>query len=422
VWLAGAAALLAAVAPRLLSTPWGKDTVLWWVNRRIAGRVEVDQWSLGWWTGLRARGVRVIDPVGMPALTADRIDAMDVHLVSLFGDYPELGRVRVSDLRVQTRVLDGRNNLAAALSPPPEPEPERLAEPAAPRGPSARPARPAVEDPEPLPFNVSGRLLLEDGGLIRAQPAPGAEFIEVRLLGADIDVPSLTDVSRYRITLAAPRGPSSGLVDLTGSGRLFRGNRIDWDGLVRERRGRVDRLDLSVVSDVAASLGSPVALRGTLWAELAIVNIGPAPTAQGTRLLLEDFLVFRPGVPSTRAGFRRGELVQLADPRRPHPPGFPLTPEDAPPPGSPAAGRPAGARRGRDRLDRPPRDPACGVRRRPPAGRLADPRPQLRVGPLRRGVPPREHHALGPVRPSDHRAGGRPVRPAAGRRRHRPAG
>jgi hypothetical protein len=304
--------VLAAVGlfflPGLLSTGPGRRLALWWLNRQIAGRVEVTEWSLGWWTGVRADGITVFDPEGVAALRADRLEAHDIRLLSLASRYPHFGRVRVSGLVVRSRRLaDGRGNLPAALTPPAPPRPRpAVTEPAAPASETAAPAAPAA--PEPPPFDVSVRLILEDGGRLLAEPVPGAEPIAVTLLRADVDIPSLTREARYRLSVSAPRGGRPGLVDLDGAGRLLKDGDIDWDGLVLRLTGRIDRLDLAVVSDVVRSAGGDFGLSGTLDSIFSIDNAGSIPTAEGTEIRLRDFALWRHAQPAARLTLEDGTL------------------------------------------------------------------------------------------------------------------
>lgn len=114
VLLLGAAALVAA-APALLSTAWGRDTALGWVNNTIPGRITIDEVTLSWLGGQSVENLVINDPQGRPVLTLTSFTT-ELSLLGALRQRLSLGQTVVHGLDVDLQFdADGGSNLAAAL-------------------------------------------------------------------------------------------------------------------------------------------------------------------------------------------------------------------------------------------------------------------------------------------------------------------
>ncbi|MDD4889605.1 MAG: hypothetical protein PHU85_06710, partial [Phycisphaerae bacterium] len=144
--LAGVLALLivlAAVAPSIASAGPGRRAILRAINGRIQGRIEIDDWSLNWFSGQQIDGLRIVD-ADATAIAADKL-SVPVTLFQVLRGRRDLGNVTADALRADVRFLpDGGTNVERALAARPR---EKKGE--------REPKEPA--EPQPSPWRVSVR-------------------------------------------------------------------------------------------------------------------------------------------------------------------------------------------------------------------------------------------------------------------------
>ncbi len=112
-----AVGLLAALAPTLLSTSWGRGLIVGAINDGIRGSVSIDTLSLNWLGGQEIRGVAVADPSGR---TVARLDELSTELTLLQAVRARLslGLTTIRGLTAELIVDEsGDNNLSRALEP-----------------------------------------------------------------------------------------------------------------------------------------------------------------------------------------------------------------------------------------------------------------------------------------------------------------
>src|SRR5262245_40254896 len=56
--------LLVALLPTLLSMGWARSIAISQANGFINGKLQIEDWSFGWTTGVKVKGVRVYDADG----------------------------------------------------------------------------------------------------------------------------------------------------------------------------------------------------------------------------------------------------------------------------------------------------------------------------------------------------------------------
>lgn len=110
--------LLVLLLPTLLSTGPGNSFLLGKVNAGIAGKVEADSISLGWFTGQSITGVQVLDPDSKTVISIDKIDLPGAGLFGLATGGRDLGAITVNKPVVNfTQNADGTSNIDAAFAP-----------------------------------------------------------------------------------------------------------------------------------------------------------------------------------------------------------------------------------------------------------------------------------------------------------------
>lgn len=107
---------LVAAAPTLASTSPGRRVVLSLINARIAGQVEIDDWSLAWGCPQHVHGLRVTDTAGHRLLAADSL-VVPAGLWRILRSR-DLGDVRIATLELNPHVdRQGRSNFEQAFAP-----------------------------------------------------------------------------------------------------------------------------------------------------------------------------------------------------------------------------------------------------------------------------------------------------------------
>ncbi len=99
LWCVGALValllLLVAASPALVSTSYGKNASLRMLASFYDGKVEVENLSVGWFSGVRIDGLRVQDPAGRPLLECAKID-LDKPLIKWLYSWKNFGNVTIN--------------------------------------------------------------------------------------------------------------------------------------------------------------------------------------------------------------------------------------------------------------------------------------------------------------------------------------
>jgi hypothetical protein len=104
--------ILVLFAPMIASSGAARSFVLGKVNENLNGKVEIDNWSLGWRSGFRANGVRVRDAAGERILQLNSLTTGLTVLDAVRGGY-DLGDVVIDGLDVKARRdADGQLNFS----------------------------------------------------------------------------------------------------------------------------------------------------------------------------------------------------------------------------------------------------------------------------------------------------------------------
>lgn len=104
-----------AAAPALISTPWGRNAVLGWINGTIPGSIAVKDLSLSWLGGQAVHSLTINDSHGQPVLKIEEFTT-DLSLLGALRSRLSLGRTLVRGLDADLSfAADGTSNLARSL-------------------------------------------------------------------------------------------------------------------------------------------------------------------------------------------------------------------------------------------------------------------------------------------------------------------
>ena len=194
-------AVLVVLAPRIASTSPVRRLVLNAINRNVAGRVDIADWSLTWTGGITISDIALRQPDGEPFVRISRVRSRLSLLKALSGRF-DFGSTTIEGLDARLRVFpDGSDSFTRFLSvsPPPggvasppsgapyRPGPPTVTGPSSPP-PSAPAAAPAAPRPRPA---FSGVFYVTGKAVVQADGAAPVEFPAIKG-GADISIPAGT--------------------------------------------------------------------------------------------------------------------------------------------------------------------------------------------------------------------------------------
>src|SRR5690348_9781656 len=104
--------LLVLLIPTIAGFGFVRSIVVGRINQNLDGRVEVDGWSLGWFSGTSLRGVRVFDPSGDKVASIDKVTTQLTLLSALRGNYA-MGKTDVDGCEFWVKLdKEGQSNVA----------------------------------------------------------------------------------------------------------------------------------------------------------------------------------------------------------------------------------------------------------------------------------------------------------------------
>jgi hypothetical protein len=212
-------AALLLLAPTIASTAPVRAIVLGQVNDRLNGRVQVEDWSLGWWSGIRADGVRVFDDRGAQIFEARELSTQLTLLDAISGNY-SFGKTRLAGANFVLKIDEnGESNFARLIKSTSSNAKKS----------NARDKRSAsTSDESKLPkFDVD--FVGDITGTIEQAGVPAA----IHLTQGDIAITAARDQPiEDDVTLAMRVGDNAaGSIAMQGKLQAFHGGKIDLDQL-----------------------------------------------------------------------------------------------------------------------------------------------------------------------------------------------
>ncbi len=212
--------LLVLLIPTIAGFGFVRSIVVGKVNDNLNGKVEIDDWSLGWFGGIHVKGMRVYDEAGTKIASIDSVDTGLTVLDAIRGNY-SLGKTSVEGLDFLLKVdANGETNF------------DKLAKTSATKKAKEHPEKSAEEPPSKLP-DVTGDFSLDGKGEIQVAGQPDHH---VKSLKASATITGINDPIKHsaNVQLALGDGPTC-TVDVTGTISAIKNNVVDTDHLIGRR-------------------------------------------------------------------------------------------------------------------------------------------------------------------------------------------
>jgi hypothetical protein len=279
------------------------------------GKLEIDSWSFGWFSGQKVRGIRLLDDQN--AVVAHLEIATGASLFSLARGNLDVGETTVTgDFDVRIDPQTGRVNVLHILgqdaapppTPPDAPSPPQKDQP-------SEPAPPAKSKPIEIP-DLKGKVLVDLNGTISSTRADSKAipFTKVESAKINLDLTNLeTGVGIDGLIKATVDGkPAS--ITLVGTADAIENHTLltDPDKIAANIDTRIDRLDLTLVNTVFSALGmADQSVAGLLQGSLAIkLDPGGAATIKsGNNLGIDELVYSGPALGGDTLALKRTELV-----------------------------------------------------------------------------------------------------------------
>lgn len=246
--------LLVALAPRIASTSPFRRMVLGMVNRNLAGKVDIQDWSLSWTGGLSASGISLRQPDGTPFLQIAAVKTR-LSLLDAVRGRMRFGSTSVEGLDLRLRsYADGTDSFARflgagrpATGEPSAPSPQ--APSPAPAGPDSTPA-PAPSSPavaggaRALPA-VSGTFYLSGRATVEAHDSPPVHLPAIRAM---VDVPAISGPIANALDIELRCGDGrAGRISASGAVKIGADGQFRPDAMDGRQSFELADLDLSAL-------------------------------------------------------------------------------------------------------------------------------------------------------------------------------
>ena len=259
--------LLVILAPTIASSGWARSIAVGVINKRLNGRAEIKDWSLGWNSGIAVDGLVIFDEHDRQVLQLPHFRTGLTVLDLLRGRY-HLGRTEVDGLDVLvSREPDGSINWQHIVRSTAKQGGEPASE-------SSSAGKQPTQSKLP---DVNGELVLNQCRLTYEEPAKG-QSVNLRQIQADIKIPDINQPIDNTLTAETQFGTDPqkvGGISLNGSIAAIKNNVVSTDTASGNETFDLRNLDVSVLPAVLAMNKAPK-LSGRSDGHLAIVLNGGA--------------------------------------------------------------------------------------------------------------------------------------------------
>ena len=212
-------AVLVALGPTIISTAPVRRVVLEQVNSRINGRLSVESWSIGWFSGVNLKNVSLQDNQSQAVLDVQSA-SLQPSYSSLLGANPDLGKIIVQTLRLEIHVdQEGRTNLEDILRP---------AEPGKPSGKRAK-----------------FELQIKDGTVVIHHPQAGTVSLDE--LQSNLQMPAGNGPVKFELRCALSGQAGRGQIQANGSIPRSSDGDIVSEQITLHAKVNLDNLDLRML-------------------------------------------------------------------------------------------------------------------------------------------------------------------------------
>ena len=250
--------LLVLAAPTLISSGPVVSGILGSVNKQLNGRVELSSLSLGWFTGVKAQGLKVFDAGNAQIAQVDRA-VVPYPLWKAITGKLAFGDIVLDGVSFDARVdANGELNFAqlAKSSPASSPAPA-----------PTTPASPTESKPSKLPA-ISLNLKLSNCTGTFSQA--GKPTVYLTKLDGDIKIPDINQPISDQINAVVKVNDKEGTVALSGTAAVINQNLVALDSAQIHQKLEIDNLDLQTAKPFIPVSAGVETIEGTLGAHLSI--------------------------------------------------------------------------------------------------------------------------------------------------------
>ncbi|HEV2296398.1 MAG TPA: hypothetical protein VGR35_21320 [Tepidisphaeraceae bacterium] len=262
--------LLIVFLPAIASTGPVKSFVVGQINDSLNGTVEINDWSIGWTSGVDIDSVKVLDAQGVTILTISRV-RVPINLIDAARGNYALGDVLIERPELVKFVIheDGTSNYQRLLK----------------TGPASTEEEPTGELPE-----ISGKLTIRDlrGTIFRGdEPAP---VMEIQPSNIVIDIPDINGPIRNDVRLAlGPQGEKPGTLALAGTVDAIENNRVAVETLSADQTLELAQLNIKALGPLLKLAGLDARLGGSGNGKLAVKVAAGSDVSANGELRFDDF-------------------------------------------------------------------------------------------------------------------------------------
>jgi hypothetical protein len=229
-----------AAAPALLSTGWGRDAALGWINRGIPGEIRAGAVSLSWLGGQSISGLEIRDPGGQPVVTLASLNT-ELSLLDALRQRLSMGQTVIRGLDADLRFdAGGTSNLTAALG----------------GGSTATEA-----DAGGVIVPVTGNMALIESRLAIA--APGIDPVVLDNLSGALEMTGMDAPLKLSFGGSSRQGDLQGSITVNGQvSNLFSAGRLDPANARADIRGGIEDLPVDALDQLLGLNGALAAALG----------------------------------------------------------------------------------------------------------------------------------------------------------------
>jgi hypothetical protein len=255
--------ILILLAPTILSTGPARRFVLARVNGELNGKLQVDDWSLGWSGPLNVSGVHLYDASGQEILSLGSASTQLGLMTALRGSY-DLGQTKVDDLNLKHAEVDkdGVTNYQKLLKP--SPSSSNAAKPSAPSAGGGNTRLPQVRGTIVV-NNLQGTILV----------AGAPEPLHIDPSNMKIEIAGIDQPIKNNVLLAYHAGNlPPGTIELTGTIGAISNRQVDLKQLTADETLTIAGARLEVLSPLLRMAGIDLTTEGSANGTVKLVAAG----------------------------------------------------------------------------------------------------------------------------------------------------
>ena len=237
--------LLVLIIPVYLSSESGKRFILDKINRSISGRVQVGDFSMGWFKGIRVTDLSFEDDSGMTSAKVKEISTRP-HYVPLLLRVVALGETLIDEPQVTINVSQGKDKTLKSIVPVEKKTAES-------KGKAGGLALAKID------------LTVKGGNLtIKAPENKGVKSLKVSNIESKVNLNPLGKKSTFDVALVVAGGQTKSKI--TANGNLTPAAKRSWTlkGTSGDFTVKVDNLDLETLGPLFALAGKDIDAAGIL--------------------------------------------------------------------------------------------------------------------------------------------------------------